>query len=872
MRGCRKRTARLSVTSRERMRIISPRTPRNSGSALRAPQPRQSMTTSDPPGVSPSTPKRISPPFARKRSVSADNATRGSRWPSSAKNRPLRKRPPRSGSSLAMRASSTGACDFVRAAKRSISLASRGGATTSVPSRVTPGTRASHQSIAPWPSSTTLSGALSPSQNGASMPPASHDALPPISRERSRSVTFAPRAARVSSVVRPATPAPTTVARMTSFCGIDVERPALVQELARLLRHAGHRLGFLAKILRDLHRTELRPAHRAEMRDLVTVLRQGLVVEFARRVGVEGQVELVLPAEVEARARHGVITDLRGRMTLGEVRCMGSNAVSDDPSLDVLAVGQAKMLLRRHVAEHRGAEPADHRGADTRRDVIVARRNVRGQRPERIEGRLPAFAKLLLHIDLDLVHRHMTRALDHHLATLVPRDLGQFAERLQFRELRTVVGVGDRARAQAVAERERDIILAHDVADLVKLLVKKALAVAREAPARHDRAAARDNSGYALRCQRHIGQAHAGVDGEIIDALLGLLDQRVLEHLPVELQRIAANLLQRLVDRHRADRDRRVAQNPGADVMDITAGRKVHNRVGAPADRPRHFLDFLGDARAHRRIADVGVDLDQEIAADLHRLEFEVIDVGGDDRAPSGHFIAHEFRRDEFGNGGAEALAIAKGLSSAFHRGLAREILAMSDIDHLFGDDPRAGEFELRDELARLARAQRPLGGAQRREAIRRNVPIILWLDRAWLRYREVTGFDPGLAHWLEPGGKIDRDGAFGIGPGRIVHPDRRLVGIGEHDLAERNADVGAAAWGSVDFARACNGPGGHGLRRGEFGNLVHGRLLAYNPTGERADQRKNAAATSLRRHDPDQVQRVRLVAVSAPRWDAPRA
>src|ERR1700733_11196094 len=35
MRGCKKRTARVSVTSRELMRIISPRTPRNSGTALR---------------------------------------------------------------------------------------------------------------------------------------------------------------------------------------------------------------------------------------------------------------------------------------------------------------------------------------------------------------------------------------------------------------------------------------------------------------------------------------------------------------------------------------------------------------------------------------------------------------------------------------------------------------------------------------------------------------------------------------------------------------------------------------------------------------------------------------------------------------------
>ena len=295
---------------------------------------------------------------------------------------------------------------------------------------------------------------------------------------------------------------------------------------------------------------------------------------------------------------------------------------------------------------------------------------------------------------------------DHHLAALVPGDLGQLAQRLQLRELRAIVGVGDRARTQAVAERERHVILAHDVADLVELLVEEALAMAREAPARHDRAAARDDAGHALRGQRHIGQAHAGVDGEIIDALLGLLDQRVLEHFPVELQRIAADLLQRLVDRHGADRNRRVAQDPGADVVDVAPGREVHHRVGAPADRPRHLLDFLGDARAHRRIADVGVDLDQKIAADRHRLEFEVIDVGGNDRPAARHFLAHEFRRDEFGDGRAEALAVGEALGGALHRRLARQILAMGDIDHLFGDDPGAGEFELGDELAGLARAQ----------------------------------------------------------------------------------------------------------------------------------------------------------------------
>ncbi len=38
------------------------------------------------------------------------------------------------------------------------------------------------------------------------------------------------------------------------------------------------------------------------MRHLVRFLRQRLVVIFSRGVGVEPEVELVLPAEVEARA------------------------------------------------------------------------------------------------------------------------------------------------------------------------------------------------------------------------------------------------------------------------------------------------------------------------------------------------------------------------------------------------------------------------------------------------------------------------------------------------------------------------------------------------------------------------------------------
>ena len=189
------------------------------------------------------------------------------------------------------------------------------------------------------------------------------------------------------------------------------------------------------------------------MRELGAVGRQGLVVEFLGRLGVERQVELVAPAELEARPRQRVVALARRRMALGEIGGVRGDLVGDDAGLDVVAVGQAQMLLRRHVAEQRRAEPADHRRADAAGDVVVARRDVGDQRPERIERRLAAFLELLVHVDLDLVHRHVAGAFDHHLDVVLPGDLGQLAQGFELGELGAVVGVGVRAGAQPVAQR-----------------------------------------------------------------------------------------------------------------------------------------------------------------------------------------------------------------------------------------------------------------------------------------------------------------------------------------------------------------------------------------------------------------------------------
>jgi len=126
----------------------------------------------------------------------------------------------------------------------------------------------------------------------------------------------------------------------------------------------------------------------------------------------------------------------------------------------------------------------------------------------------------------------------------------------EFAELGFVVGVGDRAGTEAVADGEADVVGGHDVADVVPVGVEEVLLVMGEAPLGHDAAAAADDAGHARGRDGDEAEEDAGVDGEVIDALLGLLDEGVAEDLPGEVLGLAVHFFERLVDGHGADRAR----------------------------------------------------------------------------------------------------------------------------------------------------------------------------------------------------------------------------------------------------------------------------------------------------------------------------
>ena len=130
--------------------------------------------------------------------------------------------------------------------------------------------------------------------------------------------------------------------------------------------------------------------------------------------------------------------------------------------------------------------------------MVVPGGHVHGQGPERVEG--GALAHLLLEVDvlLDLVHRDVPGALDHDLDVVAPGHLGELAQGAQLGELGLVVGVGDGAGAEAVPQREGNVVGGHDLAQLLEVGVEEVLLVVGQAPGGEDAAAPADDAGDAV--------------------------------------------------------------------------------------------------------------------------------------------------------------------------------------------------------------------------------------------------------------------------------------------------------------------------------------------------------------------------------------
>ena len=284
--------------------------------------------------------------------------------------------------------------------------------------------------------------------------------------------------------------------------------------------------------------------------------------------------------------------------------------------------------------------------------MVVAGRHVGDHRTQDVEGRLVAPLHLAADVHLDLVHGHVARPFDHHLAPQGFRPAGELTHHFELGELGLVAGVGHRAGAKAVAQAPGDVAVAHDLAQLVEVGIERVFEAVGRHPLGHQRPAAADNAGQPLLGKRHVLSQQRAVDGHVVDALPGLLLDDVQEVPRLHVEDVV-ELLDHLVDRHGAHRNGDRIEDPAADGVDLVARREVHHRVGPVTDCRADLFELAIRVAHQRRVSQVGVDLGPPGDADAERHEavFQMCPVGGDDHASPGDFVSDRFRGEPFALG-----------------------------------------------------------------------------------------------------------------------------------------------------------------------------------------------------------------------------
>ena len=234
----------------------------------------------------------------------------------------------------------------------------------------------------------------------------------------------------------------------------------------------------------------------------------------------------------------------------------------------------------------------------------------------------------------------MAGAFDHALHAALKGVLGKLAQVDDFFPLGSIARVHASAGAQAIAQRQGDVVGAADVEQAVEIFQQRIFAVVFEHPAGKHGAAARNNAQHAVVFDGHFCAAlgKAAVNGDKVHALLGLFGDFVKQGIGLHggdvLLRVQ-NLLAHGIEGHGSEGQGAGLEHAQAQRVQIARNGKIHHRIGSGFKGGLDLALFGGRAVAQGRRADVGVYLDARGLAHKKGLEVGMRGIAQQDHGAS---------------------------------------------------------------------------------------------------------------------------------------------------------------------------------------------------------------------------------------------
>ncbi len=356
---------------------------------------------------------------------------------------------------------------------------------------------------------------------------------------------------------------------------------------------------------------------------------------------VERALELRLPIECAARLGHFQIPVRGAFQTARHVAGVRGDFVGDHAFVHLLGVGQAQMFRRRHIAQER--RPVCRRGGRPNggNDMVVPRGDIDDHGSQDVKRRPVAEFLLLFHVHLHLVEGNMPRTLHHDLHARRTRPAHKFSQNGQFPELCRVARIRQTARTQSVPQRNRHVVLAQNLANLIPARVKRVFRLVVLHPLRHDRPAAGDDPHDALLGERNVRQKESGMKRHEVHALFRLFLYYAQKEFRIHDGDVARRARKRFIDGNRAEGNRRSLEHALPDGYDIRPDREIHDKIGAGFQGDGEFVQLVALPRTGRGTPEIGVDFRAEQPPHAHRMRIFMVYVQRNHRASACNRRAH---------------------------------------------------------------------------------------------------------------------------------------------------------------------------------------------------------------------------------------
>ena len=263
-------------------------------------------------------------------------------------------------------------------------------------------------------------------------------------------------------------------------------------------------------------------------------------------------------------------------------------------------------------------------------NMVIARRNICYQWPQYIERCSLTNSLLYLHIGRNLIHRHMTRSLNHNLYILSPSSLSQLTKAYQLLNLAYISSISQTARTAGITKRNGNIVFTANIQNLIIIFIERILIASHGHPGKNQGTTPRNNIHLSLVLLNLVNglAGNTTMEGNKIHTILSMKADNINKILGSQGIQISLIVNNTVINRYSTNHYRAFTGKLTTERLSIAVTGQVHNSLCAHIYSRHNLFHFHIIVLAISGHAKVYINLGAQHGANTLWLQTFVVNIG----------------------------------------------------------------------------------------------------------------------------------------------------------------------------------------------------------------------------------------------------